>query len=627
MPHGRAQGAPRHYEMTASNGVSAGCEGDGSPLLWDAAQFGALVANVPGAVYRCAPTSDWDMEFMSGEIEAICGYPSSDFVSRPAVRSYASIIHEDDRDRVERDVSDALATREPFVLDYRVIHRTGEVRWVHERGRGVFTGEGDVLFLDGAIFDHTERKRLEEELAHLAYHDFLTGLPNRASFHDHVEVAVARSQRHGGFTAVLFVDLDDFKLVNDCFGHVVGDELLCKVAERLRSALRDTDVVARQGGDEFLVVISEPGDAGGRDQAAARASILARRIQDVVNEPVVVAGVEVSISASVGIALYPAHASTVDDLLKCADIAMYQAKEAGRNAHRHYTDPGDAPMAQLSMAGRLRRAVDNDEFVLHYQPMVELDSGLMVGAEALIRWNDPKHGLVPPGDFIELAERTGLIEPISKWVIEEACRQSVEWKRLGLDLCVSINLPARFWEPTAIGSVLDTIESFGLSPSRLMVEITESAAMASPNRNDAIIDMLQDRGLSVAIDDFGTGHSSLARLNQLHVNTLKIDRTFVRDVPGDAQAATLVSAIIQMAQTLGLTPLAEGVENDAQRQFLLEQGCRCGQGFYFSRPIPAGQIPAYVPRGAGPSADVAWTPARSAFAVGGSLAASLDSAA
>jgi EAL domain-containing protein (putative c-di-GMP-specific phosphodiesterase class I) len=188
-----------------------------------------------------------------------------------------------------------------------------------------------------------------------------------------------------------------------------------------------------------------------------------------------------------------------------------------------------------------------------------------------------------------------LIEPISRWVICEACRQSVEWKRLGLDVCVSINLPARFWEPTAIGSVLDTIESFGLSPSRLMVEITESAAMASPNRNDAIIEMLENRGLSIAIDDFGTGHSSLARLNQLRVNTLKIDRTFVRDVPEDGQAATLVSAIIQMAHTLGLTPLAEGVENLAQRQFLIDQGCRYAQGFYFSRPVPAEQIPAYAP--------------------------------
>jgi EAL domain-containing protein (putative c-di-GMP-specific phosphodiesterase class I) len=201
--------------------------------------------------------------------------------------------------------------------------------------------------------------------------------------------------------------------------------------------------------------------------------------------------------------------------------------------------------------------------------------------------------MVPPGDFIELAERTGLIEPISRWVLNEACRQSLEWERLGLDLCVSINLPARFWEPTAIGSVLDTIESFGLSPKQLMVEITESAAMASPNRNAAIIDMLEDRGLAIAIDDFGTGHSSLARLTQLHVSTLKIDRTFVRDVPSDRQASSLVAAIIQMAHTLGLRPLAEGVETPEQRDFLVEHGCRYAQGFLFSRPVPAEEIPGY----------------------------------
>jgi diguanylate cyclase (GGDEF)-like protein/PAS domain S-box-containing protein len=577
--------------MSAGSDRDTGQEGGRAAVLWDESQFGSLVANVPGAVYRCAVTSDWDMEYLSDEIEAVCGYPAGDFLARPPVRSYASVIHPDDRDRIERDVSDALDRREPFVLEYRIIHASGEERWVHERGRGVFGADGEVLFLDGAIFDHTGRKQLEQQLEHLAYHDFLTGLPNRASFQEHVEVAIARSRRHGGFTAVLFVDLDDFKLINDCFGHVVGDELLRKVAERLRSVLRETDVVARQGGDEFQVVICEPD--GGRT-ATEMVETLAKRIEEAITAPMLVAGVEVCMSASIGIALYPADASTVDDLLKCADIAMYQAKEGGRSTYRRYRDPGDAPMAQLSMAGRLRRAVDNGEFVLHYQPMVELSSGRMVGAEALIRWNHPQHGLVLPGSFIELAERTGLIEPISSWVVGEACRQNAEWQRMGIDICVSINLPARFWEPTAIGAVLDTIERFGLNPRRLMVEITESAAMASPGRNAAIIDMVHHRGLAIAIDDFGTGHSSLSRLNQLHVSTLKIDRTFVRDVPGDRHAATLVAAIIQLAHTLGLTPLAEGIETHAQRKFMIENGCQFGQGFHFSRPIPADQIPKFT---------------------------------
>jgi diguanylate cyclase (GGDEF)-like protein/PAS domain S-box-containing protein len=563
---------------------------------WDEERFASLVGNVPGAVYRCAPTSDWDMEFMSAEIERICGYPPSDFTDRPPVRAYASVIHPDDRTRVEQEVSDALADRQPFVLDYRVVHANGDIRWVHERGRGIFAPHGEVLFLDGAIFDVTARKQLEQQLQHLAYHDPLTGLPNRALFREHVELAIARARRHGGFAAVLFVDLDDFKLVNDCFGHTVGDDLLCTVADRIRDVVRDTDVVARQGGDEFLVLISETHCADPGEFATHVASRLAARIGEAATAPITVAGVEVSVSASIGITVYPSNASTVDELLKCADIAMYQAKDAGRNTQRLYTDPGGAPMAQLSMAGRLRRALDHGEFLLHYQPMVELSSGHMVGTEALIRWNDPRDGLVPPADFIALAERTGLIEPISNWVINEACRQSAEWQRLGLDLCVSINLPARFWEPTAIGSVLETIESFGLSASRLMVEITESAAMANPNRNAAIIDLLQDRGLQVAIDDFGTGHSSLARLNQLQVSTLKIDRSFVRDVPHDPHATSLVAAIIQLAHTLGLVPLAEGIETPAQRRFLIDHGCPLGQGFLFSRPLPAADIPAYAAR-------------------------------
>jgi diguanylate cyclase (GGDEF)-like protein len=534
------------------------------------------------------------MEFMSAEIESICGFPAGDFTEEPRVRTYASVIHPGDREMVEREVFDALERHQPFAIDYRVVHSNGELRWVHERGRGIFDEAGQVLYLDGAIFDHTERKQLEQQFEHLAYHDPLTGLPNRALFREHVELAIARCRRHGGFAAVLFIDLDDFKLVNDCFGHTVGDGLLCEIADRVRGVMRETDVVARQGGDEFLVLIAEPAEAEDQRSAAEVACALAERICECAREPVRIADVDVSVSATVGIAICPTDESSVDGLLRCADIALYQAKDAGRDTHRLYTDSGEARVVQLSLAGRLRHAVERDEFVLHYQPVVELGSGRMVGAEALIRWKDPERGLVPPGDFIELAERTGVIMPISDWVIGEACRQNAEWQRSGLDLCVSINLPARFWEPTAIGAVLRVIDSFGLSPNRLMIEITESAAMANPGRNAALIALLRDRGLQVAIDDFGTGHSSLARLNQLLIANLKIDRSFVRDVPDDRQATSLVAAIIQLARTLGLIPIAEGIETPEQRRFLIEHGCRLGQGYYFSKPVPAEGIPAYA---------------------------------
>jgi diguanylate cyclase (GGDEF)-like protein/PAS domain S-box-containing protein len=562
----------------------------GPSPVWDEARFESLVANVPGAVYRCAATSDWDMEFMSKEIERICGYPATDFIDPGATRTYASVIHPDDREMVERGVFDALLRREPFYLEYRIVHANGDTKWVHERGRAVFDSAAKVLYLDGAIFDHTERKELEQQLEHLAYHDHLTGLPNRALFREHVELAIARARRGDYSAVVLFVDLDDFKLVNDCFGHDAGDELLCELADRLRRVARETDVVARQGGDEFLILLADTPSSS----AIHAASPIAARVREVASAPVTVAGLDVSVTATVGIAAYPSDASSADELLKCADIALYQAKDAGRDTHRRYTDQGEARLAQLTLAGRLRQAVKNDEFVLHYQPVVELKRGRMVGAEALIRWNHPEDGLIPPGAFIDLAERTGLIEPITEWVIREASAQRAAWQHQGLDLCVSINLPARFWDPAAIRRMLATIDSFGLNPSQMMVEITESSAMAYPERHEALIGLLRSRGLRVAIDDFGTGHSSLARLKHLQVSTLKIDRSFIRDVPHEPQASTLVAAIIQLARTMGLTPLAEGIETEEQRLFLIEHGCPLGQGYHFSRPVPAAELPEYA---------------------------------
>jgi diguanylate cyclase (GGDEF)-like protein/PAS domain S-box-containing protein len=563
--------------------------------LWDEDRFRSLVANVPGAVYRCALSSDWDMEFMSEEIEQICGYPASEFLGTPPARAFASVIHEDDRELVERVVDEAVGRREPFVLDYRVVHANGEVRWVHERGRAVFADDGSVLFLDGAIFDHTTKKELEQQLEHLAYHDSLTGLPNRTLFSEHVELALNRAQRRGEAVAVLFIDLDDFKLVNDSFGHQIGDQLLCQVAEKLRSVARATDVIARQGGDEFLILMADLPPLGADPSPAEIASMLAQRIGNVLTEPIVLHGTDVYVSASVGISIYPQDATSADDLLKRADVAMYTAKDTGRNGYELYTDDGTDAMARLSLAARLHRATSENQLVLHYQPLVELQSGQMIGAEALLRWLDPKQGtLIPPAEFIPLAERTGLIGEISEWVINEACRQSASWREHGLDICVSINLPARFWQPTAMRSVLATVESFGLNPNRLMIEITETTAMAHPTRNEAIISELRERGLRVAIDDFGTGHSSLARLNQMLVNTLKIDRSFVGDLPHDPQAAVLVASIIRLAHSLGLQPLAEGIETAAQRDFLLHHGCLLGQGFYYSPPIPPEQIPTFV---------------------------------
>ncbi len=473
-----------------------------------------------------------------------------------------------------------------------ILTRSGERRLFSWNNTLLRDANGDVVGQASVGEDITDRRRAEHELERLAFHDPLTGLPNRILFHEHLDVALARAQRAGCGVAVLYVDLDDFKLVNDSFGHNAGDELLCEVAARLIGSTRAADVVARQGGDEFLILIAdvETNESGDVVDVGDVARRVAEQVRAELQRPLILADTEIYTSASLGISLYPADAPDAESLLKHADIAMYKAKESGRDGYQLFSSTGHDPRAQLSMAGRLRRAVERGQLLLHYQPLVSLATGAYVGAEALLRWQDDHNGLVMPGDFIPLAERTGLIGPISEWVIEEACRQSAEWRSMGLDLYVSVNLPAVFWQPTAMRQVLATIERFGLSADRMMVEITESTVMADALRSEPIIAELHERGLRLAIDDFGTGHSSLARLNQMLVTTLKIDRSFIADLPGDPSAAVLVATIIQLAHNLGLHPLAEGIETEEQRTFLVENGCQLGQGFLFSKAVPADRI-------------------------------------
>jgi diguanylate cyclase (GGDEF)-like protein/PAS domain S-box-containing protein len=472
-----------------------------------------------------------------------------------------------------------------------IVTRTREKRLFSWNATPLRDGDGTVTGSAWIGEDITDRRKAEEELARLAYHDSLTGLPNRILFQEHLELALARADRTGTGVAVLYVDLDDFKLVNDSFGHGAGDQLLCEVANRLRMSTRSSDVVARQGGDEFLILIA---DVDVEDERTMDIGEVARKVAEEVREavsrPMVLAETEIYTSASLGISLWPIDASDATSLLKHADIAMYKAKESGRDQYQLFTASGRDPRAQLSMAGRLRGAVERGELRLHYQPIVALQSGEIVGAEALLRWQDGDRGVVMPGEFIPLAERTGLIAGLSDWVIEEACRQGATWRERGIDVYISVNLPAIFWQPTAMRQVLETIESFGLSAERMMIEITESTVMADALRSEPIIAELHERGLRLAIDDFGTGHSSLSRLNQMQVTTLKIDRSFISDLPADRSAAVLVTSIVQLAKNLGLQPLAEGIETEEQHAFLVARGCPLGQGFLFSKAVPAGEM-------------------------------------
>jgi diguanylate cyclase (GGDEF)-like protein/PAS domain S-box-containing protein len=544
---------------------------------------GGHVTVLPGTPHRheCLNGS-WVMRSVSPSIEAITGLSPEDLLGADG-RRYHSIIHPDDLPAVAELFGDALARREPYAIEYRLIHADGSTRWVQGHGQGVYGTDGVVRYVDGVLFDVTARRSSEERLAHLALHDPLTDLPNRALFQEHLTVAIANAERSGSGGAVLFIDLDDFKLVNDSFGHAVGDELLTIVSRRLRESCRAGDVVARQGGDEFLVLVQGAADEGA---PGAAAQAVARKLRAALAKPFPVAGTDLYVTPSIGASLFPADGDTAETLLKHADIAMYAAKDGGRDGYRLYQPPRRDSARELTIAAQLRHAERRDQLELYYQPIVDLGTSCIVGAEALIRWNHPDAGMLPPGDFLSAAERTGLIRPITAWVLERACIEVRRWCDQGLDLYAAVNLPPAYWHPAAIRRVIATVESFGLSADRVMIELTEQAAMTEIADLEPLLAEIHSHGLRLAIDDFGTGYSSLERLCRLRPSMIKIDRSFVKDLPENRNAAVLVETMITMAEKLGIQCLAEGIETEAQFAFLRERGCRLGQGYLYSRPLP-----------------------------------------
>ncbi|HYW28858.1 MAG TPA: bifunctional diguanylate cyclase/phosphodiesterase, partial [Gaiellales bacterium] len=480
------------------------------------------------------------------------------------------------------------------------IHGGGGVHGVlvvHHRTPRVFTeDEAHVLqAVANVLAAAIERDQAEQRVAHLAFHDQLTGLPNRAALHDRLDHLLALADRHGRSAAVVWVDIDHFQLVNDSFGQKAGDAVICQVADRLRRAAAGADMLTRLAGDEFLLVVADASDdpsnsdCSSVDDVAQIAQAIAGRVQAAFTEPFDAGGAEVFLRPCLGIAIHPVHASDRDGLLRHADVAKGQAKtglRAGTSASPNVLDP----MHEVSLTARLHRALAEDRFILHYQPVVEIATGRVRSVEALVRWQDADHGLIPPCDFIPLAERTGLIGPLTDWVVDEACRQLREWHDAGLDIGVAVNVPAILWHPAAADRLIETVRRRSVDPTRVTVEVTESTVMIDPSVCDSVLARLSQAGLRLAIDDFGTGHSSLARLRELPVTTLKIDRSFVRELGGDPAAEALVDTIIGLARNLGLEPLAEGIETEQQRVILLARGCRAGQGFLFSRPVPAAQI-------------------------------------
>jgi diguanylate cyclase (GGDEF)-like protein len=441
---------------------------------------------------------------------------------------------------------------------------------------------GTVLSL--RILQH--RKRADERLHHIAFHDDLTSLPNRLMLTQRLDQALSRHRRASMGLAILYLNLDRFKVINDSLGHEAGDVLLRQVADRLRMQLREGDTVARVGGDEFAVLMENCGNS-------ADISACAQRLVEQLSVPYLLDKKDCHVTLSIGISIFPADGSDSQSLLKTADVAMYRAKETGRNNYQYYLPSMNVhTLERLELESDLRRALERGEFFLHYQPKVEIASGLITGFEALLRWKHPVRGLVPPLDFIPLAEETGLIVPIGEWVLAAACARSNIWQGRGLPrLSVAVNLSARqFADSMLVAKLTRIIHASGLDPACLELEITESVVMANGECAVAVLDKLKSIGVQIAIDDFGTGYSSLAYLKRFPIDTLKVDRSFIRDIPANSGDMKITRAIVAMAHGLRLSVVAEGVETAEQLQFLRSLSCDAVQGYFLYRPLPEDEV-------------------------------------
>lgn len=537
-----------------------------------------IVEQSPGAVFRCAQNDRGAFEFVSPAIYEITGYAPDRFTGVEAHVDFMNLVTEDDRAAVLRAVELASAPGSRYEIEYRLLDRAGHERRVLERGQ--CSEVASTLLVDGLILDITAIKASEDRLSFMAHHDVLTGLPNRQLFNDRLTHAIDRAARNRDRVGVMFIDLDNFKTVNDTLGHNVGDRLLVEVACRLGSSLRAGDTLARLGGDEFVFLVDSVGDPQGLRPVA-------QKIVALLAQPIRVDEHDLVLTASVGISVHPEDGRDAETLLKNADAAMYEAKSAGRNGYRYYQSEMTArAYERMQLERELRQAIARGEIFLEYQPQVELCSGRISGVEALARWRHPEHGLVSPVRFIPLAEETGFILELGDWVLQEACRQMVQWQADGIAVGrMAVNVSVRQIEQgQVVGSVRRALAATGISPSVLQIEVTESVIART---EDAFrhLDSLRELGIGLSIDDFGTGYSSLAYLKRLPVHQIKIDRRFVADLLGDSEDEAIATAIIQLSKTLKLEVVAEGIEDEGQRERLAALGCDLGQGFLFSRPV------------------------------------------
>jgi diguanylate cyclase (GGDEF)-like protein/PAS domain S-box-containing protein len=511
-------------------------------------------------------------------MEELTGLPASEVLGKSSLELFPHLA-EQQVDEMLRRALRGETVASPDVHYY--VPSTSRSGWVSSVYRPHVDEDGRIVGVIALIRDVTERKSAEQQIEYQAYHDALTGLANRRLFQEHLSLALALAQRRNAVVAVLFLDLDHFKVINDSLGHSVGDELLREVAHRLKAVVRDGDTVARVGGDEFTIVLQE---LSRRD----RASAVAEKVLRTIAEPYDVQGHRLYVTTSIGITLFPDDGDDAETLLKNADTAMYRAKAAGRNTYHIATPELSRTTAErMTLESGLHRALEMREFELLYQPQLETDTMSIVGMEALLRWNHPTRGVVVPEHFIGVAEERGLILPIGDWVIAEACRAAKRFHDLGYpNFRVSVNLSARQFRDTTLLSTVETaIAAAGIDPRTLELEITESVAMEDVELTMTTLAQFRQQGVTIAIDDFGTGHSSLSYLKRFPIDALKIDKGFVFDLPDKFEDAAIVSSVIQLANGLGLRVVAEGVETREQLEFLRENGCREVQGFYFSYPV------------------------------------------